>query len=147
MERQKLLYRALASNFRNQFALTSSLCAFLHRLYFTRTNHAFNGRCLSTCWVSSCFCAGFVTRMLHIVFVLTAHYHKHPNVNMEPGQRRLYSNWLRAGRSGVRIPVGTNFPYQSRSALGITQPPMQWVPGLLPRGWSGRGVALITHLH
>jgi hypothetical protein len=33
-----------------------------------------------------------------------------------------------------------------RPALGPTQPPIQWVPGALSRGQSGRGVKLITHL-
>jgi len=31
--------------------------------------------------------------------------------------------------------------------MGPTQPPIQWVPGHIPGGESGRGVALITHLH
>jgi hypothetical protein len=36
----------------------------------------------------------------------------------------------------------------SRSALGLTQPPIQWVPGVLSPGIKrGRGVTLTTHPH
>jgi hypothetical protein len=39
-----------------------------------------------------------------------------------------------------------HFSISSKPALGSTQPPIKWVPGLFPRGYSGRGVKLTTHL-
>jgi hypothetical protein len=50
---------------------------------------------------------------------------------------------------GVRSPAGQRiFPLASvsRPALGPTQPPVQWVPGVLSPGVKrGRGVTLTTH--
>jgi hypothetical protein len=41
--------------------------------------------------------------------------------------------------------VGRDFPHLSRPALGLTHPPVQWVPVLSPRVKSGRGVMLIPY--
>jgi hypothetical protein len=62
--------------------------------------------------------------------------------------RGLRTTGSRSGfdpRQGQRI-----FPLAcvSRPALGPTQPPIQWVPGVLSPGVKrGRGVALTTHPH
>jgi hypothetical protein len=46
---------------------------------------------------------------------------------------------------GIESRCGRDFPHLSRPALGPTQPPVQWVPGLSTGVKSGRGVTLTPH--
>ena len=41
--------------------------------------------------------------------------------------KRLATGWMVRGSNPVG---GREFPHLSRPALGLTQPPIQWVPGL-----------------
>jgi hypothetical protein len=50
------------------------------------------------------------------------------------------------GNPGIESRWGQELLHLSRPALGPTQPPIQWVPGL-SRGSNGRGVALTAHPH
>jgi len=51
-------------------------------------------------------------------------------MNLFRSQGGVVVTWLRAGRSRVRIPViEIVISQRSRQALGLTQPPFQWVPG------------------
>jgi hypothetical protein len=53
-------------------------------------------------------------------------------------------DWLRAGRSGDRIPVGARFFVHVQTGPGAHLAFCKWVPGL-SRGQRGRGVVLTTH--
>jgi len=55
-------------------------------------------------------------------------------MDSRPGQRSLHIDLLRAERSRIECRWGRDFPRSSTPALGPTQPPIQWVPGLFPGG-------------
>ena len=46
---------------------------------------------------------------------------------------------------GIESRWRSDFPQLSRPALGPTQPPVQWVPGIFRGVKSGRGVTLTPH--
>jgi hypothetical protein len=54
------------------------------------------------------------------------------NTRSWPGWRSRYNHSLRAGRCVNRIPVGPRFSTPLHQRTGPTQPPIQWVPVLLP---------------
>ena len=62
------------------------------------------------------------------------------------GYRSLYSDWLRAGRSGDQIPVGARFPAPVQADPGAHPASCTMGTGSFPGGKSGRGVAQTPHL-
>jgi hypothetical protein len=72
----------------------------------------------------------------------------YPPTTLHVSRVTQYSVWLRAGRGSIPGRGERIFPLASvsRPALGPTQPPVQWVPGVLAPGVKrGRSVTLTTH--
>jgi hypothetical protein len=61
-----------------------------------------------------------------------------------PGSSVGIANGYGLDGPGIESRWGRDFPHTSRPALGPTQPPVKWVPGL-SRGYSGRSVTLTPH--
>ena len=72
-----------------------------------------------------------------------------PGYNVGCGRDSSVGIATRYGMEGAGIESrwGRDFPHQSRPALGPTQSPIQWVPGLFPGvKRPGRGVHHPSHL-
>jgi hypothetical protein len=63
----------------------------------------------------------------------------------EPGELRRYSDWLRAGRSGDRIPVGARFSAPVQTGPGANPASCTMCTGSFSGIESGRGVTLSPH--
>ena len=74
--------------------------------------------------VIKCYLSHFYTFLDYFVFLLLV------------GQDSVVGIATRYGLDGPGIESqwGRDFPQPSRPALGPTQPPIHWVPGLFPRG-------------
>ena len=63
----------------------------------------------------------------------------------EPRQLSLYSAWLRAGRSGDRIPVGAKFSASFQTSPGAKPASYKMGTGSFPEVKSDRGVTPAPH--
>ena len=64
---------------------------------------------------------------------------------LPPGERSRYSAWLRAGRSGDRIPVEARFSAPVQTGPGAHPASCTMGTGSFPGVKSGRGVTLTPH--
>jgi len=66
-------------------------------------------------------------------------------MRMGAGQLSQYSDWLQAGRSGDRIPVGARFSAPVQTGRGAHPASCTMGTGSFPGVNSGRGVTLTPH--
>jgi len=68
--------------------------------------------------------------------------------NLARALRKVRQPWRsRSSYKATKWTVPCSNPTPSRQDLWLSQPPVQWVPDILSRGQSGRGVKLTTYLH
>ena len=72
-------------------------------------------------------------------------YLRETTSNMWAGQLIRYSDWLRAGRSGDRIPVGARFSAPVQTGPGAQRASCTMCTGSFPAVKSGQGVTLTPH--
>ena len=82
------------------------------------------------CTVSSCYKPDSTFPHLTLCSHCEIFYLTIRNLSLSKGQRVFsrYSDSLRAGRSGDRIPVRTRISASVQTVLGPTQTPIEWVP-------------------
>ena len=71
-------------------------------------------------------CRPTYERIIHLLYLLISYTFNHFYYHVLSAVITQYSDSLRIGRFGDRI------PHPSRQALRLTQPPLQWVPCLFP---------------
>jgi hypothetical protein len=122
---------------------------------------------LSKCHTETCSIPGEVTgpKFLFVLFnfsvVLLCKYWRKKSSSGIPGSTVVIATGYRLDGPGIESRWGRDFPHLSRPALGTTQPPVQWVPGLsrgvkerpgvtltfypllLPWSWKGRAIPLL----
>jgi hypothetical protein len=104
-----------------------------------------------TIWISTCtshrLCAS--SSMYYNSHLKCIHLSYYSNTTcFDPGTATDYGPGRPRGRcSSPGTVKNFLFSTSSRPALGLTQPPIRWVPEALSPGYSDRGVNLTTRLH
>jgi hypothetical protein len=88
-----------------------------------------------------CLLKGKVTADDNITLKISCLY----SPQLRAGRRSRYSDWLRAGRSGDRIPVAARFSAPAQTGPGAHPTSCTMVTGSFPWVNSGWGVSLIPH--